>query len=69
MPAICPTSLMVLRGESTLPSSSRTASRLRKPTLRPTRSVPTVARVMIPRPPTWIRNMMTTLPKRVNVDG
>jgi len=65
--AICPSSLKVLRGESTLPSSSRTVIKLRNPTLCPTSSAPRVVKVMSPKPPTCMSTMTTMLPKCVNV--
>src|SRR5215208_2046035 len=40
IPAIFPMSLKMLRGESVLPSSSRTVSRFRKPTLCPISTAP-----------------------------
>src|SRR5215210_8391032 len=69
IPAICPTSLKMLRGESVLPSSSRTVSRFRKPTLCPISTAPKVVKVITPNPPTWTRSITTTIPKVVNVSG
>jgi hypothetical protein len=62
-------SLKMLRGESVLPSSSRTVSRFRKPTLCPISTAPKVVKVITPNPPTWTRSITATVPKVVTMPG